>query len=96
MASCSASTKSIDYKKYQFENNGDIEEIRSRMVADLYDMEADPSEYLAQLCDIPIKKILGFLRSTLNEFLFRKRRLIFRETEKRKLCLYCFDEHNSG
>lgn len=51
MASCSASTKSIDYKKYQFENNGDIEEIRSRMVADLYDSEADPSEYLAQLCD---------------------------------------------
>lgn len=51
MVSCSASTKSIDYKKYPFENNGDIEEIRSRMVADLYDGEADPSEYLAQLCD---------------------------------------------
>lgn len=51
LASCSASTKSIDYKKYPFENNGDIEEIRSRMVADLYDSEADVSEYLAQLCD---------------------------------------------
>lgn len=51
MVSCSASTKSIDYKKYSFENNGDIEEIHSRMVADLYDDEAEPSEYLARLCD---------------------------------------------
>lgn len=51
MASCSASTKSIDYKKYAFKNNGDIDIIRSRMVEDLYDSEADPNEYLAVICD---------------------------------------------
>lgn len=49
VSSCSAENKRINYQKYIFDDNGDIEMIRSRMTEDLYDISADPYEYIVKL-----------------------------------------------
>lgn len=49
MTSCSLKAKGVDYKKYTYEDNEDISEIRSRMVNDLYDSSADPQQYIEKL-----------------------------------------------
>lgn len=51
MYSRSEKTETLNYQEYSFEKNGDIEIIRSRMIRDLYDNNADPSECLANLND---------------------------------------------
>lgn len=51
MSSCSTKSKSFDYRQFSFENNGDIEKIRLRMLEDLFDSSADPSGFLDKLND---------------------------------------------